>query len=411
MKNNQLHNVYKMTTEERIALLNDLNLFDHSLNNQTDNAIFEHLIENFITTYDIGLGIAPNFLIDNKLYHVPMATEESSVIAGAANAAKIISQNGGFKTLKLEREMIGQIIFKPVKDKDALKAYLESNFNAFKEIGLNAHLEIHRLGGGIKEFSVEIKPKGFVCMYVTVDALDAMGANTINTMLEAIANFITDSYEVEVLMSILSNLAVKSLVTTRVKIDPKTLRSSEVIARDIALANTYASIDPYRATTHNKGIMNGVSALMLATGNDTRGIEAGAHAYASITGRYIPLTKWYEEDNHLIGEITIPLALGTVGGSIGVLPKVQLAHKILNIESAKELMKVAAAVGLAQNFAALYALTTDGINKGHMRLHAKNIAFKANASKEELNEVINYMIDNKSITLNTALEYLKNKNK
>lgn len=405
--NPKLKNFYKLKTSDRIAVLNELNLFDDNLNIKTPNLVFEHLIENYITTYEMGMGVAPNFLIDDKVYHIPMVTEEPSVIAGASHAAKIISENGGFKTISLKREMIGQIIFKNVKDQQGLKMYLEKNANKFESIAIKAHPEIHKLGGGFVSLNVAIKPENFVCLYVVVNTLDAMGANTINTILEAIANYIENDYGAEVLMSILSNLAVNSLVTTKVTIDPKTLKHSDVIAKDIANASLYASIDPFRAATHNKGVMNGITALMLATGNDTRAIEAGAHAYASFSGTYQPLVTWKEENGMIVGETTIPLALGTVGGSMGVLPKVKLARRILNVGDAKELMKVAAALGIAQNFAALYALTTDGINKGHMRLHARNIALEANASLDEIDDVVNYMIENNSITLNTAKKYLK----
>lgn len=404
--NKKITSFHKKTIDERINILNELNLFDNNFNITTTKNTFNHLIENYITTYEVGMGIAPNFLIDNKIYHIPMATEEPSVIAGASNAAKIIGLNGGFKTNSIIREMIGQIIFKNVSNQKKFKEYLENNYTQFKEIGLKAHPEIHKLGGGIINFKTEIKEENFVCLYVFVNTLDAMGANTINTILEAIASRVESNYGAEVLMSILSNLAVNSIVETSVKIDPKTLKNSDVIARDIALASKYASIDPFRATTHNKGVMNGITALMLATGNDTRAIEAGAHAYASISGSYKPLATWYEQDGFLIGTIKIPLALGTVGGSMGILPKVKLTHKILNIKDAKELMKIAAALGLAQNFAALYALTTDGINKGHMRLQARNVALEAGANKDNIDDCINYMIKNNSITVNTAKAYL-----
>ncbi|HHX76236.1 MAG TPA: 3-hydroxy-3-methylglutaryl-CoA reductase, partial [Acholeplasmataceae bacterium] len=270
-----------------------------------------------------------------------------------------------------------------------------------------AHKQIHDLGGGFIDFKVENKGEGFVCLYLKVNTLDAMGANTINTILEAISEFVTLDYKAEVLMSILSNLAVDAVVKASVKINPSHLKNSDVVHHDIAAASTYAHIDPYRATTHNKGVMNGISALMLATGNDTRSIEAGAHAYAAISGQYQPLTKWYVQDNFLIGEIEIPLALGTVGGSMGILPKVKLSHKILGIQKATDLMKVAACLGLAQNFAALYALTTDGINKGHMRLHARNVAFEAGASQSNIQEVVHHLVSTKNITVDNAKDYLK----
>lgn len=402
-----LKNFYKKTVDERIEALKSIERFDEALNIPTNPIIFDHLIENYVTTYEVGLGVAPDFLIDDVLYHIPMATEEPSVIAGASHAAKIIYRNGGFKINALKRLMIGQIIFKNVKTPKALISYLNDHSEVFKEIAYKAHPQIHQLGGGLISFRVEDKGEGFVCLYASVNTLDAMGANTINTILEAISNFVTIDYKAEILMSILSNLAVDAVVKASVKIDPKHLKNSEVVHKDIAQASTYAHIDPFRAATHNKGIMNGITALMLATGNDTRSIEAGAHAYAAVKGHYKPLTKWYVQDAFLIGEIEIPLMLGTVGGSMGILPKVKLSRKILGITKAEELMKVAACLGLAQNFAALYALTTDGINKGHMRLHARNVALEAGATPQNLNEVVNHLVNSKAITVDNAKAYLK----
>lgn len=407
MEENYLKSFHKLTREEKIQKLVSLNLFDESLNTPTPASVFDHIIENYVTTYEIGLGIAPNFLVDGKVYHLPLATEEPSVIAAASNAAKIISQNGGFKTVSVSRLMSGQIIFKNVSDQASLVTYLEGNFERFKEVARLSHPRIYELGGGVHSFKAEIKPKGFVCLYVTIDTLEAMGANIINTILEGIAAFIGNDYKVDVLMSILTNLSLGSLVTTTVRIDPKTLKNSAVVGQDIELASLYATLDPFRAVTHNKGIMNGISALMLATGNDTRSIEAGAHAYASSTGTYLPLSTWEMVDGFLVGSITLPLALGTVGGSIGVLPKVKLAHKILNINNAQELMKVTAALGLAQNFAALYALTTDGINKGHMRLHARTVALESGANEKEIDKVVTHMLKEKSVSSETAISYLK----
>ena len=407
MDKNIISNFYRLTIKERIHVLEALGLFDETLNAVTSPAVFENLIENYIATYEIGIGIAPNFLVDQKLYHVPLATEEPSVIAAASNAAKIIRQNGGFKTTKISRPMIGQIIFKNVKDQKAFRKYLAENEAQFNEVAKIAHPSIYKRGGGITKFEIALKGVDFVTLYAYIDTKDAMGANIVNTLLEAIAVYISANYQSEVLMAIVSNLALGSLVTTRVELDPQTLKHPTTIAKDIVDAVQYAELDPFRAATHNKGVMNGISALMLATGNDTRSIEAGAHAFASLSGTYMPLTKWMVIHDKLVGEITLPLALGTVGGAINVLPKAQLAYKILNIERAEELMSVTAAVGLAQNFAALYALTTDGINKGHMRLHARNIALFAGALVEDIDAVVNYMIAKESINVSTAKEFLK----
>lgn len=405
--NKPMSQFYKKSVSERKTALKSLNLYDDSLDKLADETIFNNLIENYITTYEVPLGVAPDFLIDGKIYHIPMATEEPSVIAGASHAAKIIMRNGGFKIESLNRLMIGQIIFKNVTNPNALKNYLEDNKLVLFDVANKAHPNIYQLGGGLKDFSVQIKSHGFVTIYATIDCLDAMGANTINTILEALSNYITANFKSDVLMSILSNLATESLVSASVIINPNTLNHSLTIADDISSASLYASIDPFRAATHNKGIMNGISALMLATGNDTRAIEASAHAYASITGNYLPLTTWSHINGKLVGKITLPLPLGIIGGSMGILPKVKLAIKILNVKSAKELMMVGACLGLAQNFAALYALTTDGINKGHMRLHARNVAIQAGATSDQIHLVVDHMIKENSITLDTAKIFIK----
>ncbi len=404
-----LKQFYKKSVADRKDALKAANLYDETLDVHAGEVVFNHLIENYVTTYEVALGVAPDFLIEGKYYHLPMATEEPSVIAGASHAAKIIERNGGFKIESIKREMIGQIIFKHVSNQDALKEFLESHEKELFDIAKKSHPQIHELGGGLKSFKVELKPHQFVCLYATIDTLDAMGANTVNTILEGLSLYIKSNYQVETLMCILSNLATGALVTASVLIDPNTLKNSQTIAEDIASASLYASIDPYRAATHNKGIMNGITALMLATGNDTRAIEASAHAYASITGTYQPLAKWSVQDDKLRGEITIPLAVGIVGGSMGILPKVKLSRKILNITSAKELMGIAACLGLAQNFAALYALTTDGINKGHMRLHARSVAIQAGAKPNQIDDVVNHLIDSTEITLDNAKKYIESK--
>lgn len=404
-----LKQFYKKSVADRKDALKAANLYDEILDIHAGEVVFNHLIENYVTTYEVALGIAPDFLIEGKYYHLPMATEEPSVIAGASHAAKIIERNGGFKIESINREMIGQVIFKNVSNQNALKDYLESHKKELFDVAKKSHPQIHELGGGLKSFKVEIKPHQFVCLYATIDTLDAMGANTVNTILEGMSTYIKKNFQVETLMSILSNLATSALVTASVLIDPKTLKNSQTIAADIASASLYASIDPYRAATHNKGIMNGITALMLATGNDTRAIEASAHAYASITGTYQPLAKWIVQDDKLCGKITMPLAPGIVGGSMGILPKVKLSRKILNISTAKELMAIAACLGLAQNFAALYALTTDGINAGHMRLHARSVAIQAGAKQNEIDDVVNHLIDSNEITLDAAKKYLQSK--
>ncbi|MFA5692740.1 MAG: hydroxymethylglutaryl-CoA reductase, degradative [Acholeplasmataceae bacterium] len=402
----KLKSIHKLSKNERIEVLSKNNLYKKEYDTILDSELFNHLIENYITTYEVPLGVAPNFLIDGKYYHIPMATEEPSVIAGASYAAKIIARNGGFKIDSLNRMGLGQIIFKDIINFNELENFINKNRDNIFKVALKAHPNIASLGGGLKDFYLEKKEYNFATLYCEINTLDAMGANTINTILESIASFIEINYKDNILMSILSNLATKSLVKASVKIDPNTLKNSDRVAKDIHDASLYASIDPYRASTHNKGIMNGISALMLATGNDTRAIEAAAHSYAAISGKYQPLATWEFKNNYLIGEIIIPLQLGTIGGSINILPKAKLSYEILKIKDATSLMKVAASLGLAQNFAALYALTTDGINKGHLKLHARSIALKAGANQDNLNDVVTYLIESKEITVLNAKKYL-----
>jgi len=397
----------KKSIKDRIEVLKNENLFEDSLNQKTDEETFNHIIENFVTTYELGLGISPDFLIDDKYYHIPMVTEEPSVVAGATHAAKIIERNGGFKIKSVKRQMIGQIIFRNVVNFDELNNLIKSLEPKLHTLSKEAHPNIYQFGGGVTEFRFEQKAHNFACLYVVVNTKDAMGANTVNTILEYLTQFFRNEYKLDILMSILSNLATESVVTATTKIKASTLKDGLKTAQKIHDASLYAKVDPYRATTHNKGIMNGVTALMLATGNDTRAVEAGAHAFASISGKYQPLATWELVGDELIGSITLPLNIGVVGGSMNLLPKVKLSRKILGITTATELMKVAACLGLAQNFAALYALTTDGINKGHMKLHARNVALEAGALKDQVEDVVNHLIKTNSITKESAINYLK----
>src|SRR5690606_20037854 len=283
---------YKKTVEERKNILKKLSLYDESLDYVEDDNFFNHIIENFVTTYEVPMGVMPNLLVDGIYYHVPMATEEPSVIAGASHAAKIIERNGGFKVESINREMIGQIIFRDIINPIEFKQQVESLSENIFKVAYDAHPQIHQIGGGLKRLSVEIKSKQFVTLYLIIDTKDAMGANTINTILEAVGNFLVLETQEKVLMRILSNLAIYSLVEVSCKINVTHLKNSNEIGTLIEEASIYASIDPFRCATHNKGIMNGITALMLATGNDTRAIEASAHAYAAITGSYQPLATW-----------------------------------------------------------------------------------------------------------------------
>lgn len=400
---NKFTKFYTKSIQERKTILKAINRYDENLDVYASNELFDHLIENFITTYELPMGLAPNFLIDDVEYIIPMVTEEPSVIAAASNAAKMIAKSGGFKTRVLSRTAIGQIIFKNVTNFEKFKQTVFQHRNDIFKVSKSAHPQIFQLGGGLKDFYLEDRSQGFVCLYALIDSLDAMGANTINTILEAISQYLEAILHPNVLMSILSNLATNSLVEVTCSINPSTLNLDMNAIQNLVDASTYATLDPYRAVTHNKGIMNGITAVTLATGNDTRAVEAAAHAYASLSGQYLPLATWSFDQNQLIGKLVLPMGIGTVGGSIKVLPKAKLAHKILDITSAKTLMGIVAAVGLAQNFAALYALTTEGIQKGHMRLHARTLAIEAGATLTEIPLVTKALIESGDFTLEKAL--------
>lgn len=397
---------YKHTIEQRQAILNEQYQLSSEDYDNLEIDVANHMIENAISVYEVPLGVAPNFLVNNKHYVVPMATEEPSVIAAASNGAKIIAQSGGFSAKVEQRAMIGEIVFHNPVDPVAMAQYIENNLDTLKALALEAHPSIHARGGGL--ISVESKfitKEGhtpFFIVYFTIDTKEAMGANIVNTILESIQPHLELEFNSPSLMSIISNFATACLVHVRCELDPKLIRMSEEQCHLFTMASDLASVDIYRATTHNKGIMNGISAVALASGNDTRAIEAGAHAYASINGEYSPLATWSYHDGILHGDLTLPLALGTVGGSIGIHPKAQLTQKILQFKDAKELMMVTASVGLAQNFAALRALTSEGIQKGHMSLQAKSLLLSVGALEDEINQVLPLLLKEKQLNTQSA---------
>ncbi len=397
----QYSGFYKKSVQERREILqnNDALNVEFLDNLTTEEAA--HMIENTISIFEVPLGVAPNFLIDGQTYHVPMATEESSVVAAASNAAKIISRSNGFQTEINQRLMRGEVILTKKNNYKELISQLELDFNALKEIADKAHPSIVKRGGGVDHFELRIL-KDFIILDVFMDTKEAMGANMMNTVLESISLYIEEKFNQKPIMAILSNLTTESLVSARCVIDPKHLKGGlETIAR-IEQASNLAKQDLYRCATHNKGIMNGIDAVVLATGNDTRAVNAGIYTYSSLSGKPQPIATWEIKDNLLYGAITIPLAIGSVGGAISVHPKAKLTKSIMKYRNVKELMSVIASVGLAQNFAALYALTTVGIQKGHMSLHAKNIALAAGATSDILEIVTKRLQQEKTINTETA---------
>ena len=375
-------------------------------------SIADQLTENVLSTFDLPFSLAPYFLINGRDYVLPMVTEEPSVVAAASFAAKLIQRSGGFTTQVHQRQMIGEIALTDVWDVETASKRILEDKETLLQLANEAYPSIVKRGGGARDLWVENKGD-FLIVYLAVDPKEAMGANMLNTMLEALTNRIQELSGGQALMAILSNLATRSLVSARCAIDFKALSRNPEEAIEIAhrmeLASQLAQADPYRAATHNKGIFNGIDALVLATGNDWRAIEAGAHAYAAQSGPYKGLSHWKSqpEEKKLYGEITLPMPVATKGGSIGLNPTVQVSHRLLGEPSAIELAGIIASLGLAQNFAALKALVTTGIQSGHMKLQARSLALLAGAKEEEVPRLVSQLLENKPFNLEKAQTLLQ----
>ncbi|EGU63211.1 hydroxymethylglutaryl-CoA reductase, degradative [Streptococcus parasanguinis] len=375
-------------------------------------SIADQLTENVLSTFDLPFSLAPYFLINGRDYVLPMVTEEPSVVAAASFAAKLIQRSGGFTTQVHQRQMIGEIALTDVEDVEVASKRILEDKETLLQLANKAYPSIVKRGGGARDLWVENKGD-FLIVYLAVDPKEAMGANMLNTMLEALTDRIQELSGGQALMAILSNLATRSLVSARCAIDFKALSRNPEEAIEIAhrmeLASQLAQVDPYRAATHNKGIFNGIDALVLATGNDWRAIEAGAHTYAAQSGSYKGLSHWtsHPEEKKLYGEITLPMPVATKGGSIGLNPTVQVSHRLLGEPSAIELAGIIASLGLAQNFAALKALVTTGIQAGHMKLQARSLALLAGAKEEEVPRLVNQLLENKPFNLEKAQTLLQ----
>ena len=371
-----------------------------------DNA--DKMIENAIGTFSLPLGIATNFRINDKDYLVPMVIEEPSVIAAASKAAKIARIKGGFKAEADESYSLGQIQVVDVDPKDALPRITQS-YKEILDIANSKSKTLSKIGRGAKEVScreIQTGSGSILVVELLIDVGDAMGANITNTMCEAVAPIIEKLTGGRVLLRILSNYSTRRMVRASAVFDLEGVGGSNVVD-DIVLASQFAENDVYRAVTHNKGIMNGITAVANATGQDSRAIEAAANAYAAHSGRYKSLTEWTKDENgNLVGKLELPLSVGIVGGIINVHPMAKISTKILKVTSAKELACVITATGLAQNFSALRVLATEGIQKGHMKLHARNLAASAGAKAQQIDEIVKKMVDENNISLNRAKELL-----
>ncbi|MBC1342466.1 hydroxymethylglutaryl-CoA reductase, degradative [Listeria welshimeri] len=412
---------YKKTLEERQAILAEyanLNEEEQAFLASTGALSFDkanHMIENTVGIYSLPLGLGMNMLLNDKKYIVPMAMEEPSVVAAQSSGAKLIAQNGGITSTATDRKMIGQIELITVPDVEAAEEKVIANREKLIAIANNAHPSLLKRGGGAVDLQVRTTKTAsgetLFIVHLLVDTQEAMGANMVNTMVETLAP------ELEILtggvanMRILSNLVDDATATATCRLSPESLatktQSGEWVRDRIIAAYEFADADIYRAATHNKGIMNGIDAVIMAFGNDWRAVEAASHAYTAQTGSYKPMSKWSKDaDGYLIGELTLPMPVAFVGGSIAIHPIASLSKKIARVESAKELAMLVCAVGLTQNLAALKALVTEGIQRGHMSLQAKSLAMTAGAEANEIEQVAQFLQETKQLNVMAAKKYI-----
>lgn len=428
MNTSRIPGFYKLSVAERRELIAKMN----SLTDEEKGYLFsqgnlpvdtaDNMIENVISTFSLPLGLGLNFLVNDKEYTVPMAVEEASIVASASYIAKIVREAGGFEAKATERVMIGQVQVVGCQDFHAAKKEVLKNKDRLIDAANDAYPSIKARGGGAIDLDVRIlnedansKYSQMLILHMYINTVDAMGANIINTMVESIAPIVEELTEGRVYLRILSNLADQCLAKAKCVIPPHLLASDgftgEEVRDGVIHAYEFAASDPYRAATHNKGIMNGIDPVVIATGNDWRAVEAGAHAYAARDGQYTSMTKWYKDDEgNLVGELELPMAIGTVGGATRVNPMAQIALKILDINTAKELSKLMVSVGLAQNLGALKALATDGIQKGHMALHSRSVAIAAGATGEMVDIIAKKLVQLKEIRVGKAKMLLEEYN-
>ena len=387
------HGFYKLSADDRrqqLTKARQLSPIEEQVLANTSSDLGDELVENYITDYSLPEGVALNITVNNRQYVVPMVIEEPSVIAAASNGAHRVSRSGGFNAPQQDRQLVGQVVLDDVTDKAAVTSWLLKHQDEILTIANQAHPSMQARGGGAK--SMKVRTTGdFISVDLGIDVCQAMGANSVNTMAEAVGKWLTGQ-GFHVITAILSNLATQSLQTATCKVDFRYLATPEMdgkeVAQRIARLSDLAQVDPYRAATHNKGIMNGIDAVMIASGNDWRAIESGAHAYAARDGQYRGLSTWEIQDDYLVGKIVLPLPVGVIGGSIGLNKMTKINYHISQIKSAEELAAVTAIIGLAQNLAALRALTTTGIQAGHMKLQYRSLAASVGATPAEVPLVV-----------------------
>ena len=416
MKSSRFPGFYKLSMEERLKKIVEFaSLTEEEANllrkfGNLDPKTADIMIENVIGAMSYPFAVAVNFLINKKDYVVPMVIEETSVVAAASHAAKLTRESGGIFARATAPIMIGQVQVVNVRDPFYKKMIILENKDHLLKIANDQDPILVKVGGGAKDLEVRVidSPKGpMIVVHLLVDVRDAMGANAVNRMAEAIAPYIEDLTGGKVYLRIISNLADKRLVRAWTVVKKEVLGGEDVVD-GIVYAWSFAAADPYRAATHNKGIMNGVIAVALATCQDHRALEAGAHAYAARTGRYLPLSVWEKNENgDLVGSLEMPMPVGIIGGATKVHPVAKIALKILGVRTAAELAEVMGAVGLAQNLAALKALATEGISRGHMELHARNLAIMAGATGDLVDKVAEIMIKEGKIRFDRAKELVE----
>jgi len=415
-KSSEVSGFYKKPVEERLKFIKEYaGLTDEEIATLRNTGglplgTADRMIENVIGGMTLPMGLGVNFRINGKDVLVPMVIEEPSVVAAASNAAKMARPKGGFTASFSGPVMIAQVQLVEAPDPESAKKAILEHKKDILDICNKQDPMLIQAGGGAKDVEVRVLQtiKGpMVITHLLVDTRDAMGANAVNTMAEAIAPHIEEWTGGRVYLRILSNLAVYRLARAMAVFDKEAM-GGEAVVEGILSAYAFAEADPFRATTHNKGIMNGISSVVIASGNDTRAIEAGAHAFAARSGRYTSLSKYEKDaDGNLVGSIEVPMAVGIVGGATKTHPVARIALKIMDIKSAAELAQIIACVGLAQNFAALRALATEGIQRGHMGLHARNVAAGAGATGELVDRIADQMVKEKKVRADRAKELLE----
>lgn len=412
-KNSRLQGFYQLNPLERLQMvgafdgLNDQDL--HALHGGSGTLSIERadkMIENVIGTFNLPLGIATNFVINGRDVLIPMVVEEPSIVAGASYAARLVRAGGGFQTSSSEPLMIGQVQLVAVADPDQARRAILARKAEILALANAQSLSLVKLGGGARDLEINFFPTSpmgaMLVVHLVIDCRDAMGANAINSMCEAVAPLLEQISGGRAYLRILSNLSDRRLSRARAVIPTAALTrdglEGEEVAEGIMWAYAFAAVDPYRATTHNKGILNGIDPVLIATGQDWRAIEAGAHAYASRSGQYTSMSIWERDAaGNLVGTLELPMAVGIVGGATKVHPSAQAALKLLNVQHASDLAEICVCAGLASNLAAMRALATEGIQRGHMGLHARQIALAAGATGSLVDEVARRMVAERNI--------------